>query len=177
MPCSDFFLLFLWKNDFLCNEVCWTMLKCVVYTVIPGYVNIRCTSSALDCGFEPCSGQIKEYKMVSVASPLSRLARNQNNVSELSDMSTRRLLFQWASTIKSNSACWFSTKWTWTCSHWKLTCSRHDIAEKFLNWHWATITHSISDKLFLWITKSKKFDIMRFDCIHYLNFNHQYSTY
>jgi hypothetical protein len=28
------------------------------------------------------------------------LARNQNNVSEWSDMSARRLLFQWASTIK-----------------------------------------------------------------------------
>jgi hypothetical protein len=28
------------------------------------------------------------------------LARNQNNVSEWSDMSTRGLLFQWASTIK-----------------------------------------------------------------------------
>ena len=27
-------------------------------------------------------------------------------------------------------------------SHWKLTCSRHDIAEKFLNWHWTTTTHS-----------------------------------
>jgi hypothetical protein len=62
---SDFFLLFLWKNDFLCNEVCWTMLKSVVhvYTVIPGYVDIRYTSSVLDCGLEPCSGQIKEYKM------------------------------------------------------------------------------------------------------------------
>ena len=39
------------------------MLKSVVYTVIPGYVNIRYTSSALDCGFEPSSGQIKEYKI------------------------------------------------------------------------------------------------------------------
>jgi hypothetical protein len=39
------------------------MLKSVVYTVIPGYVNIRYTSSALDCGLEPCSGQIKEYKI------------------------------------------------------------------------------------------------------------------
>jgi hypothetical protein len=28
------------------------------------------------------------------------LAQNQNNVSEWSDMSTRGLLFQWASTIK-----------------------------------------------------------------------------
>jgi hypothetical protein len=39
------------------------MLKSVVYTVIPGYVEIRYTSSVLDCGFEPCSGQIKEYKI------------------------------------------------------------------------------------------------------------------
>ena len=37
------------------------MLKSVVYTVIPGYVNIRYTSSALDCGFEPISGQSKDY--------------------------------------------------------------------------------------------------------------------
>jgi hypothetical protein len=31
---------------------------------------------------------------------LTALARNQNNVSDWSDMSTRGLLFQWASTIK-----------------------------------------------------------------------------
>jgi hypothetical protein len=49
-------------------------------------------------------------------------------VSEWSDMSTRGLLFQWASTIKKNSsAYWFSTKRTSSSSHWKLTCSRHDI--------------------------------------------------
>jgi hypothetical protein len=35
---------------------------------------------------------------------------------------------------KSNSACWSSTKRTSSSSHWKLTCSRHDIAEKLLNW-------------------------------------------
>jgi len=34
----------------------------------------------------------------------------------------------------SNSACWSSTKRTSSSSHWKLTCSRHDIAEKLLNW-------------------------------------------
>jgi len=37
------------------------MLNSVVYTVIPGYVDIRYTSSALDCGFKPCSGQTKDY--------------------------------------------------------------------------------------------------------------------
>jgi len=39
------------------------MLNSVVYTVIPGYVDIRYTSSALDCGVEPCSGQTKDYKI------------------------------------------------------------------------------------------------------------------
>jgi hypothetical protein len=37
------------------------------------------------------------------------LVRNQNNVSDWSDMSTHGLLFQWASTIKFNSACWSRT--------------------------------------------------------------------
>jgi hypothetical protein len=67
-------------------------------------------SSAVDCGFEPRSGQTKDYKIGICCfsanhAELRRkskdwLARNQNNVSEWSDMSTRGLLFQWASTIK-----------------------------------------------------------------------------
>ena len=61
-------------------------------------------SSAVDSGFEPWSGQIKEYKIgiccfSAKHAALRRkskdgLARNQNNVSEWSDMSTRGLLFQ-----------------------------------------------------------------------------------
>jgi hypothetical protein len=61
-------------------------------------------SSAIDCGFEPLSGQTKEYKIgmsyfsSKHAALRSKskdwLARNQNNVSEWSDMSTRGLLFQ-----------------------------------------------------------------------------------
>jgi hypothetical protein len=68
------------------------------------------TSSAVDRGFEPRSGQTKDYKIgiccfSTKHTALRRkskdwLARNQNNVSEWSDMSARRLLFQWASTIK-----------------------------------------------------------------------------
>ena len=67
-------------------------------------------SSAVDRGFEPRSGQTKDYKIgiccfSAKHAALRRknkdwLARNQNNVSELSDMSTRGLLFQWTSTIK-----------------------------------------------------------------------------
>ena len=56
-------------------------------------------SSAIDCGYEPRSGQTKEYKIgiccfSAKNASLGRkskdwLARNQNNVSEWSDISTR----------------------------------------------------------------------------------------
>jgi hypothetical protein len=61
-------------------------------------------SSAIDRGFEPRSGQTKDYKIgiccFSVKHAALRrknkdwLARNQNNVSKWSDMSTPGLLFQ-----------------------------------------------------------------------------------
>ena len=67
-------------------------------------------SSTVDRGFEPRSGQTKDYKIgiccfSSKHAALTRksndwLARNQNNVSQWSDMSTRGLLFQRDSTIK-----------------------------------------------------------------------------
>ena len=67
-------------------------------------------SSAVNRGFEPRSGQTKDNKIVICCfsakhAALRRkskdwLARNLNNVSEWSDMSTRGLLFQKASTIR-----------------------------------------------------------------------------
>ena len=58
-------------------------------------------SSVVDCGFEPRSGQTKDYKIgiccFSVKhAALRRKSKdwNQNNESEWSDMSTRGLLFQ-----------------------------------------------------------------------------------
>ena len=61
-------------------------------------------SSAVDRGFEPRLGQTKDYKIGTCCfsakhAALRRkskdwLARNHNNVSEWSDMSTRGLLFQ-----------------------------------------------------------------------------------
>jgi hypothetical protein len=61
-------------------------------------------SSAVDRGFEHRSGQTKDYKIgmccfsakhVSLWRKSNEwLARNQNNVSEWSDMSTHGLLFQ-----------------------------------------------------------------------------------
>jgi hypothetical protein len=61
-------------------------------------------SSAVDCGFEPRSGQTKDYTngiccFSAKHAALRRkgkdwFARNQDNVSEWSDMSTLGLLFQ-----------------------------------------------------------------------------------
>ena len=67
-------------------------------------------SSAVDRGLEPRSGQSKDNKIgtcyfFAMHAALWRkskgwLARNQDNVSEWIDMSTRGLLFRWASTTK-----------------------------------------------------------------------------
>jgi len=54
------------------------------------------------------------------------LARNQDNVSEWGDMSIRGLLLQLSSTIT------YPTKRVGLVQ--RLNCSRHDIAEKLLNW-------------------------------------------
>ena len=65
---------------------------------------IGLASSAVDRGFEPRSGQTKDYKIGMCCfsakhAALRRkskdwLSRNQDNVSEWSDMSTCELLFQ-----------------------------------------------------------------------------------
>ena len=104
-------------------------------------------SITVDRGFEPKSGQTKDYNngmccFSANHATLRRkgkdwLARKQDNVSEWSDMSIRRLLFQRTSTIKiqlSVLPTWFRAKRTSSSSHWKLTCSRHNIAEKLLIW-------------------------------------------
>jgi len=69
-------------------------------------------SSVVDCGFDPRSGQTKDYKIgiccfSAKHAALERKskvlwARNQDNMSEWGDMSIRGLLFQLASTPKKN---------------------------------------------------------------------------
>jgi hypothetical protein len=78
---------------------------------IGGVMNSMLTLSSVDCGFQPRSDQTKDNKSVIVCfsskhAALRRkskdwLARSQDNVSDLSDMSTSELymLFQCASTI------------------------------------------------------------------------------
>ena len=82
-------------NKYTCteqfNRICGVMVSMLAWSVVYR-------------GFEPCSGQTKDYK-ISICSFSAKhtalrrkskdwLARNQNNVSERSDMSTQRLLFQ-----------------------------------------------------------------------------------
>ena len=77
---------------------------------IGGVMVSMLASCAVNCGFEPQSGQTKDYWIgiccfSAKHTALTRkskdwLAQNQDNVSEWSNMSNRGLLFQWASTIK-----------------------------------------------------------------------------
>jgi hypothetical protein len=75
---------------------------------IDGVMVSRLASSTVDREFESWSGQTKVFKICSFSNKHSSLrrkskdwlARNQDNVSEWSDMSIHRLLIQWASTIK-----------------------------------------------------------------------------
>ena len=80
------------------------MLKNQPSNRIGGVMVSRLASSAVDRGFEPRSGQTKDYKISicccsAMHETLRRkskdwLARNQDNVSEWGDMSIRELLFQ-----------------------------------------------------------------------------------
>jgi hypothetical protein len=85
-------------------------MKTNILNRIGGVMVSMLASSVVDRGFEPQSGQTKDYEIgiccfSAKHATLSRkskdwLAQNQNNVSEWSDMSTLGLLYQWASTIK-----------------------------------------------------------------------------
>jgi hypothetical protein len=85
-------------------------LYIISFNRISGVMVSMLASSAVDRGFQSRLGQTKDYKIgiccfSAKHAALKRksknwLARNNINVSEWSDMSTHRLLFQWASTIK-----------------------------------------------------------------------------
>jgi hypothetical protein len=81
-----------------------------LWNCIDGVMGSVLASSAVYRGFEPRSGQTKDYKIgiccfsTKHAALRSKskewLARDQNNVSEWSDMSVHGLLFRWATTIR-----------------------------------------------------------------------------
>ena len=88
--------------------VVWYLWQHISDTLITNHIGgvmvSMLTSSAGDHGFEPQSGQTKDYKIGICCSSAKHtslrskskdwLAWNQNNVSEWSDMSTLGLLFQ-----------------------------------------------------------------------------------
>jgi hypothetical protein len=96
----------------LCACFVYRFVFCLFWSLncIGGVLFSVLASNAIDHGFNPRSGQTKDYK-ISICCFLAKhaalrskskdwLARNQNNVSVWSDMSIRRLLFQCVSTIK-----------------------------------------------------------------------------
>ena len=59
-------------------------------------------SSTVDYGFEPWSGQTKDYEIGMCCFSTKHAAlRSKSTVSKWSDMSTHGLLCQWASTIQT----------------------------------------------------------------------------
>ena len=120
-------------------------------------------SSAVDRGFEPRSGQTKDYRISSCCFSAKHaalrskskdwLARKQNNVSECPSTTclSADCCFSELALCKSNSACWSRTKRISSSSHWKLTCYRHDIAAKLLSWRALarSLTHSLTHKSYL----------------------------
>ena len=65
----------------------------VIYNGTIGVMFVVLASSAVDRGFEPLSGQTKDYKsgvccLYGVGAKKNWLAKNQDNVSEWSDMAT-----------------------------------------------------------------------------------------
>jgi hypothetical protein len=99
---------------FILNE----RIGCVMVSVL--------ACSVVDCGFEPRSGQTKEYKICMCClsakhDALRRkskewLDRNHNTVPDLSDMSIHGRVFQWTSSIKIQG-CWSSSMWTSSSSN------------------------------------------------------------
>ena len=88
----------------------FTLSVCSLTKHICGVMVSMLALSAVDCVFESWSGQTKNYKIGICCFSTKHAAfrrkskdwldQNQDNVSESGNMSIRRLLFQWTSTIK-----------------------------------------------------------------------------
>jgi hypothetical protein len=108
--CRFLLLLSHFINAVVLWYCCCKLLFMLLYNRICGVMVSVLASNTVDRGFEPLSGQHKDYKICTFwfsakHAALRRkskdwLAWNQDNVSEWSNMSICGLLFQWASTIK-----------------------------------------------------------------------------
>ena len=96
------------QNTTTCISLIWD-----TFNRIRGVMISVLASSVVDRGFEPRSGQAKDNKIgiccffVKHATLRRKskdwMVRNQDNVPEWGDMSIRRMLFQWASTMKKSN--------------------------------------------------------------------------
>ena len=110
---NPWFFVQCWKDHYLS----FFIFHLAIVLSVPSSVNLIggvmvsvLASSVVDRGFEPRSGQTRDYKIgiccfstkyvVLMRKSKDWLARNQNNMSEMRDMSTHGVLFRWASTIK-----------------------------------------------------------------------------
>ena len=77
-------------------------------------------------GFKPQWGKTKDYKIgICCLSHKHAALRRKSK-----DWLCLNVLFSEQALLKSNSACWSSTKQTSSSSHQNITFSRHDITEK-----------------------------------------------
>ena len=105
---------------------CWLQpVLCSCYWIFSNHIGDLMVSmfisKAIDCGSEPWSDRTKDCKIgiscfsaehIALGSKNNDwLARNQDNVSEWSDMSTRGMLFHWGITMTIQLSCWSSSKW------------------------------------------------------------------
>jgi len=93
----------------------YTLLPCLIP---PQWCIVCVPTCVVDCGSYPWSKYkigiscFSTWHAALMNKSRDRLGQNQDNVSKWSEMSICRLLFHCANTIKSNSACWSSTKQT-----------------------------------------------------------------
>ena len=74
-------------------------------------------SIAVDRGFKPGRVKPKTIKLLFVASSLSKQHSGERANERMCQSGATCLSADCCFTIKSNSACWFSTKWTSSSSH------------------------------------------------------------
>ena len=119
-----YYINFIWKTVSLMQWLVWSPRLQEIMGSILGQVKPKTKHAALRCKSK------------------DRLARNQDNVSEWSIMSTHGLLFECTRTMKIPQSVLFLYKVEIIIILVNLTCSRHDLAEKLLIWRWTKITHS-----------------------------------
>jgi hypothetical protein len=126
------------------HTVTITLGHILLLKFIGGVIVSVLTSSVVDSGFKPWSGQTKDYKIGICCFSAKHVALRRKSKDWLAR--NQDTVYVYPRTVVSVSQHYknpkSSTMPTSSSSHWKLTCFRHDIAEKLLSWRLTMITHS-----------------------------------